>query len=80
MLGPFYADTFEAAEELLQGFYSKAKGRKVVAHVPELSKNGMKLAEKYKMRLFLETVKLYTEGAYPVDYNAVYINSSLTYD
>ncbi len=68
-IGPLFADDKEAAEKLFLACCTAVKGSSVYIDIPEINKEALEIAEKYKMQLVFETARMYKNGqpGFPVE-------------
>lgn len=71
-IGPLFADNFEIAEELFMTLINHAPDSKVFLDVPEVNKNAIKLAKKYKMNKVFETGRVYNKEKPKIAYDKIF--------
>jgi len=58
-IGPLFAENYEIADELYKGLTNFAVGEQVFLDIPEINKDGMKLAKKYGMKECFGCARMY---------------------
>ncbi len=61
-IGPLFADSYEIAEEIFLALTQSAEGKEIYLDVPEVNKEGLRLARKYRMTSVFETARMYSGG------------------
>ena len=68
-IGPLFADDKEIANMLFVALSSSVPNQKIYIDIPEKNKAGMELAIRHKMRIYIETIRMYSikEPQFPVE-------------
>ena len=71
-IGPLFATDYQAAHELFKGLSSYATGELVYLDVPEINKDGMKLATTYNMKECFGCARMYFGQVPKLPYNQIF--------
>lgn len=71
-VGPLFADSVKIADELFQQFRAFVGKNKIYLDVPEVNKEAITLAKRYKMTPMFETARMYTKTAPNVQVHCVF--------
>jgi hypothetical protein len=71
-VGPLFAQNFEVAHEIYKGLATVAQGNQIYIDVPEINKDGMKLAALYDMKEMFGCARMYYGKAPELPYDKIY--------
>lgn len=71
-IGPLFAETYHAANELFKALSSYAAGNQIFLDVPEINSEGLKLAKEYAMKECFGCARMYYGNAPKLPYEKIF--------
>lgn len=71
-IGPLFAENAKTAEQIFLALCHYVPNEKIYLDVPEINKEGIKLAEQFNLKPVFETARMYTQSVPDINMNKVF--------